>query len=92
MILRCLYLTVFLPISAGDPEGVFTINRTETNVGQLMVASRLDREHRDNYLLTVRCVSELPQGNQRSPYDPEVSKTPQGNQRSPYDPEISKTL
>ena len=64
--------TLLFP-SGGDPEGVFTINRTETSVGQLMVASRLDREQRDNYLLTVRCVSEPPQGRQRSPYDPQVS-------------------
>ncbi|XP_043197440.1 cadherin-23-like [Amphibalanus amphitrite] len=58
-------------ITAGDPEGVFTVNRTETNVGQLLVASRLDREEMDHYLLTVRCVSETPQGMQRAAYDPE---------------------
>ncbi|KAF0300496.1 Cadherin-23 [Amphibalanus amphitrite] len=58
-------------ITAGDPEGVFTVNRTETNIGQLLVASRLDREERDHYLLTVRCVSETPQGVQRAAYDPE---------------------
>ncbi|XP_037084523.1 cadherin-23-like [Pollicipes pollicipes] len=58
-------------ITGGDPDGVFAFNRTASGAGQLVLASRLDREQRDGYLLTVRCQAEEPETPAPAQYDPQ---------------------
>lgn len=40
-------------IIEGDPEGVFTMENQEPNVGNIVLRSMLDRETKDRYSLTI---------------------------------------
>ena len=40
-------------VIAGDPEGMFSMENHEANIGNIVLKNKLDRETKDSYQLTV---------------------------------------